>query len=53
MKTKIKALALKGIRGVREKFGLNLDGKSILIYGDNGTEKVHSRMHLNGFIMIR
>ncbi len=39
MKTKIKALALKGIRGVREKFGLNLDGKSILIYGDNGTGK--------------
>jgi DNA repair exonuclease SbcCD ATPase subunit len=39
MKTKIKALTLKGIRGVREKFGLNLDGKSILIYGDNGTGK--------------
>lgn len=39
MKTKIKALTLQGIRGVREKFGLNLDGKSILIYGDNGTGK--------------
>lgn len=39
MKTKIKALSLKGIRGVREKFGLTLDGKSILIYGDNGTGK--------------
>lgn len=39
MKTKIKALTLKGIRGVREKFVLNLDGKSILIYGDNGTGK--------------
>lgn len=39
MKTKIKALTLKGIRGIREKFGLNLNGKSILIYGDNGSGK--------------
>ncbi|MGI8580978.1 MAG: AAA family ATPase [Chitinophagaceae bacterium] len=39
MKTKIKALNLKGIRGIRENFSLKLNGKSILIYGDNGTGK--------------
>ncbi|OFY98445.1 MAG: hypothetical protein A3K10_09335 [Bacteroidetes bacterium RIFCSPLOWO2_12_FULL_31_6] len=39
MKTKIKSLAIKGIRGVREKFPLTLSGKSILIYGDNGAGK--------------
>ncbi|MBA3649224.1 MAG: AAA family ATPase [Chitinophagales bacterium] len=39
MKTKIKALSLKGIRGIRENFSMNLNGNSILIYGDNGTGK--------------
>src|SRR6266487_1415613 len=39
MKTKIKALEIKGIRGVRENLSLTLNGNSILIYGDNGSGK--------------
>lgn len=36
---KIKSINITGIRGVKEKFSLNLDQKSILIYGENGTGK--------------
>jgi len=39
MKTKIRSLNIKGVRGVREGLTLNLNSKSILIYGDNGTGK--------------
>lgn len=37
--TKIKNLEITGLRGVRETLNLNLNKKSILIYGDNGTGK--------------
>lgn len=37
--TKIKNLEITGLRGVKESLNLNLDKKSILIYGDNGTGK--------------
>jgi len=37
--TKIKNLEINGLRGVKEKLNLNLNKKSILIYGDNGTGK--------------
>lgn len=36
---KIKSINITGIRGVKDKFPLNLDKKSILIYGENGTGK--------------
>ena len=39
MKTKIKYVSIKGLRGIRKQINLNLNGKSILLYGDNGTGK--------------
>ncbi len=39
MKTKIKNITIKGLRGVKKQIDLNLNGKSILLYGDNGTGK--------------
>lgn len=39
MTTKIKRLDIAGLRGIQEIFTLNLEGKSILLYGDNGTGK--------------
>ncbi|MEI6866578.1 hypothetical protein [Flavicella sp.] len=37
--TKIKSINIKGIRGAKNNLELNLNGKSILLYGDNGTGK--------------
>lgn len=37
--TKIKSINIKGIRGAKNSLELNLNGKSILLYGDNGTGK--------------
>lgn len=37
--TKIKSLSIKGIRGIKEQLTLELDEKSILLYGDNGSGK--------------
>lgn len=37
--TKIKNLEITGLRGVKETLTLNLNKKSMLIYGDNGTGK--------------
>lgn len=37
--TKIKAIEINGLRGIKDTLTLNLDKKSILIYGDNGTGK--------------
>ncbi len=39
MGTKINNIAIEGIRGVKEGLTLALNGKSILIYGDNGMGK--------------
>lgn len=39
MAIKIKNLAIKGIRGAKNLLELPLNGKSILLYGDNGTGK--------------
>lgn len=39
MTIKIKQLEILGLRGVQEKFSLNLGEKSTLLYGDNGTGK--------------
>jgi len=39
MPTKIKKIAITGLRGVQETMELPLLGKSILLYGDNGTGK--------------
>ncbi len=36
---KIKSLNISGIRGIKEPLTLNLNQKSILIYGDNGSGK--------------
>ena len=37
--TKINSLNIRGLRGIKEELPLELDGKSILIYGDNGSGK--------------
>ena len=37
--TKIKSINIRGLRGVKENLTLELDGKSVLIYGDNGSGK--------------
>ena len=37
--TKIKSINIRGLRGVKENLPLELDGKSILIYGDSGSGK--------------
>lgn len=39
MNTKIKKISINGLRGVRSNLTLDLNEKSILIYGDNGTGK--------------
>lgn len=39
MATKINEINLKGIRGVKDTLKLHLNGKSALLYGDNGTGK--------------
>ena len=36
---KIKSLCIKGFRGVKEKLLLELNSKSVLLFGDNGTGK--------------
>jgi DNA repair exonuclease SbcCD ATPase subunit len=37
--TKIKAISISGIRGIRELLPLDLNTKSVLVYGDNGSGK--------------
>ena len=37
--TKLKNIEISGIRGIRDTLSLNLNTRSILIYGDNGTGK--------------
>jgi energy-coupling factor transporter ATP-binding protein EcfA2 len=37
--TKIKSVVIRGLRGVREELRLELDGRSLLVYGDNGSGK--------------
>ena len=37
--TKINDIRVAGLRGVRNDIAVPLDGKSVLIYGDNGTGK--------------
>jgi energy-coupling factor transporter ATP-binding protein EcfA2 len=37
--TKIKSLKIKGLRGIKEELTLDLDKKSILLYGENGSGK--------------
>lgn len=39
METKINEISLKGIRGAKDTLKLPLNGKSALLYGDNGTGK--------------
>lgn len=39
IKTKINSITIKGIRGAKNSFELPLNGKSIVLYGDNGTGK--------------
>ena len=39
MATKINEISLKGIRGTKDTLKLPLNGKSALLYGDNGTGK--------------
>jgi chromosome segregation ATPase len=39
MSIKINNITIKGIRGAKNSFELPLNGKSILLYGDNGTGK--------------
>jgi len=39
MSIKIKQLDITGLRGIQERFTLNLAEKSTLLYGDNGTGK--------------
>jgi len=36
---KIKTLSISGYRGIKDRLSLNLDKKSILLYGDNGSGK--------------
>ena len=39
MKTRINKIAISGFRGVKKQAELDLNGKSVLLYGDNGTGK--------------
>lgn len=39
MATKVNEIKLKGIRGAKDTLKLPLNGKSVLLYGDNGTGK--------------
>ena len=36
---KIKSIVINGLRGVKKKIDLQLDGRSMIIYGDNGAGK--------------
>ncbi|MBK8945400.1 MAG: AAA family ATPase [Ignavibacteriae bacterium] len=39
MPVKIKNIEIKGLRGIKEKLTIKLDGKSILLFGENGSGK--------------
>ena len=39
MKMKLKQIDIKGLRGIKESLSLELNGKSVVLYGDNGTGK--------------
>lgn len=39
IKTKLNSITIKGIRGAKNSLELPLNGKSIVLYGDNGTGK--------------
>src|SRR5690606_29111901 len=39
METKINTISIKGIRGAKNVLELPLNGRSIVLYGDNGTGK--------------
>lgn len=39
MKMKLKQIDIKGLRGVKQELSLELNGKSIVLYGDNGMGK--------------
>lgn len=52
MATKISSITIKGIRGAKNNLELPLNGKSILLYGDNGTGKSRYQIPLNGFTQI-
>ncbi len=39
MSIKIKNISIKGIRGAKNQINIPLNGKSILLYGDNGSGK--------------
>lgn len=51
MGTKIKNINIKGLRGVKETLTLPLEGKSILIYGDNGSGKSSISDSMEWFFM--
>ena len=36
---KLKQIDIKGLRGIKESLSLELNGKSIVLYGDNGMGK--------------
>jgi len=36
---KLKQINIKGLRGIKESLSLELNGKSVVLYGDNGTGK--------------
>ncbi len=39
MGTKIKKMEITGLRGIQDKLSLQMEGKSILLYGENGSGK--------------
>ncbi|WP_171974458.1 DUF2813 domain-containing protein [Cellulophaga omnivescoria] len=39
MKMKLKQIDIKGLRGIKESLSLELNGKSVVLYGDNGMGK--------------
>ncbi len=39
MSIKIKNISIRGIRGAKNRIDLPLSGKSLLLYGDNGSGK--------------
>ncbi|NLA24865.1 MAG: hypothetical protein GX879_07860 [Bacteroidales bacterium] len=43
-KTKIENIQLKGFRGAKDQLDIPLNGKSIVLYGENGTERVVFQM---------
>ncbi len=36
---KIESIVIRGLRGIRDELKLDLDGRSLLVYGDNGSGK--------------